>query len=395
MKQKHLGNLGRDHPSTVYRLFAFSAVSLALLFSLVGPVRAATPSLDSDYPIQYQNDNYKTSEQSTGSGVTYWPSRTSYLLLDNTVATYGSLTGSRLIEYGTNNSQVREIVLVGFQDPEDIHWISGNTFVIAQEYNTGPSPDSENELVVIDIPTSGTSVNISSSTRRLKLPSLGGNRSNLGVEAVALIGSTFYFTTEKPPNASDPSTWKVWTVPNSGSGNVTPTLTVAFTFPNPMHGNVTDISGMATDGTDLWLLSHEGDGSPPGHILKLSTSGSLLAEYELPTFTGGGTWSQAEGIELFIDPFDSALKILLSGEDGSASGTDFMRLTKQAVTITANDPAAAEPEGATTYPGQFTVTRNINPNSSRNVRLRLHLDRHERDDWGEQLHGHDRCQPDR
>src|SRR5688572_28482170 len=70
-------------------------------------------------------------ENSAGSGITYWPGRNKYLIVDNTVVG----TGARLIEVNTNGSQPREITMIGFYDPEDIHWISGNTFVIAQEYH--------------------------------------------------------------------------------------------------------------------------------------------------------------------------------------------------------------------------------------------------------------------
>ena len=350
----------------VSRLFVFGSAIVSLWGSTASRLHAAA-SISSDYPIEYQNPNYKTSEQSTGSGVTWWPAQSTYLLLDNTIGSYAGGTGPRLLEFNTSHSQVREIVLRGFKDPEDIHWISGNTFVISQEFNNNGSV---NELVILTIPTTGNFVDIATAgTRRLTFPTSSfGNNHNLGIEACAIVGNNFYFTTEKAP-LTPANAWKVWTVPNTGSGLVTPT--VAFDVPTALLGHANDVSGMATDGTHLWILSHEGTGtasSPVASVFRVTTAGAFVAEYLLPTFSTGAGWSQAEGIELYVSPTDNVLKILLTGEDpstsGSNPGTDFMKLTQQTVSITANDPDAAEPEGGNTFPGQFTVTRNVNPSVS-------------------------------
>ncbi|HEY0551090.1 MAG TPA: Calx-beta domain-containing protein, partial [Verrucomicrobiae bacterium] len=235
-----------------------------------------------------------------------------------------------------------------------IHWITGNTFVFAQEHNTGPSPDSTNQLVVINVPLNGTAMNINTNLQRITIPTTSlVNSNNVGIEAVALIGNTFYFTTEKPPPTSTNS-WFVWSVPSSANGPTTPSI--AFSLPTLLSGRATDMSGMATDGTDLWLLSHEGTGSPLGRVLRVTTNGTLIADYLLPTFTGGATWAQAEGIELFTDPGDGVMKIILTGEGG---GTDFMLLSASRVTIAANDPIAAEPDSGTDT-GQWTITRTGN-----------------------------------
>jgi len=325
----------RNHAETVYRLFARSFVLLVLLVSTAASIAAAIQGHDitATYPIRYQNGDYTGAgaEHSAGSGVTYWPGQDSYLVLDNTSGTYSGSTGPRVIEFNKSHSKVRDLVLVGFKDPEDIHWISGNTFVISQEYNTGPG--SVDELVVIDLPTGGTSVNINTATRRLTLGGYFSTTSNKGIEALAVIGSTFYFTTEYAPVGGSPPTWSVWSVPNSGNGAVTPS--VAFNLPSLLSSRATDMSGMASDGTDLWLLSDEGDGSAPrGRILKVTTGGTLLADYELPAFSGGGGWLQAEGIEIFTDPADGLMKIILTGEgadtNGVASGMDCMILGERA-----------------------------------------------------------------
>src|SRR6185436_18128448 len=113
------------------------------------------------YTVEKENSNYGalSSPASVGSGVTYWPSRNTFLLLDNTTG------AARLLEYSRNDVLLRTITLVGFGDPEDIHWITGNTFVIAQERNSG----SIDEIIVMDLPTSGTSVNITVAARRLRI----------------------------------------------------------------------------------------------------------------------------------------------------------------------------------------------------------------------------------
>jgi uncharacterized protein YjiK len=318
-------------------------LSLACLYSLV-LILASTLSghaadLDVDYPIQYSNANYYAgTPRSLGSGVTYWRTRDTYLLLDNTVATYGTLTGARLVEYSRSNTVVREIVMVGFLDPEDIHWLFGDTFVISQEFNNNGSV---NELVVISLPTNGTSMNISTASRRLTFPTSSfTNVHNKGIEAVAILGSTFYFTTEWDP-LTPTNSWKVWSVPFLTNGLVTPTP--AFDLTNLLSGRANDISGMATDGRDLWLLSHQGtgtEGSPVASVLKVATNGTLIDEYLLPDF-GTDIWRQAEGIELFYDPVDLRLRILLAGEVGSGgTGVDFMLLAAPGLkfaTVSASD----------------------------------------------------------
>ncbi|HKQ38336.1 MAG TPA: SdiA-regulated domain-containing protein [Verrucomicrobiae bacterium] len=317
---------------SVAHLRSLPITQIAAVLLLASPVSSqAANSIALDYPIEYANDNYYSgTPQSLGSGVTYWPSRNSYLLLDNTVP-------ARLVEYHRDNSPWREIGLVNFKDPEDIHWISGNTFVISQEFNNNGS---SNELVVVTLPTGdvNTSLDINDRqcadgacvVRRLSFPTnLLGTVHNKGIEGVALIGNTFYFATEYPPLA--PATWKVWTVPNSGDGQVTPTA--AFNLPLP-GGNMHDISGMASDGTYLWLLSHEGSGSeasPVASITKATTGGSVIAVYSLPNFASG-IWWQAEGIELFANGPDPR-KILLTGEHGNGIGVDFMLLTEKGVKL--------------------------------------------------------------
>jgi uncharacterized protein YjiK len=272
------------------------------------------------FAVEQENGNFGSlsSPASVGSGVTYWPSRDTFLLLDNTTG------AARVLEYSKAGVLQRTIALSSFGDPEDIHWISGNSFAISQERNTG----SVDEIVVIDLPTTGTSVNISSATRRLQINTASfTSASNLGIEGFALVGSQFYFTTEKPP--STPSAeWNVWRIPNTGSGTVSVTPTRAFRLQGLLAGRATDISGMATDGSCLWLLSHEGaNANGPGRVLKTTLDGRLIEENTLPAFGDGGFWRQAEGIELFTDN-DGKVKFAIVGEVGSGgSGVDFMLLS--------------------------------------------------------------------
>jgi len=120
---------------------------------------------------------------------------------------------------------------------------------------------------------------------------------------------------------------------------------------------------MASDGTDLWLLQDEGPSSSVGHILKVTTSGTLLAEYEMPTNSVISSWSQPEAIEFFVDAADGATKVVLMGE--RAAGAQFMRLratpsiSVQPVDQTATSPGSATfsvsatASGPVTYEWQF------------------------------------------
>jgi uncharacterized protein YjiK len=273
------------------------------------------------YRVETENSNFGalSSPASTGSGVTYWPSRNTFLLLDNTSG------AARVIEFDRAGGAPRIINLVGFGDPEDIHWISGDSFVISQERNSG----SVDEIDVIDLPTTGTSVNISTATRRLKInTSTFTSASNLGLEGVALVGNDFYFATEKAPSKPSSAEWNVWKVPNVGSGTITVTPKKAFRLTGLLYGRALDISGMATDGTYLWLLSSDGAvANGPSRVLKTTLDGRLIEENMLPSFSDGSVWLQAEGIELFTDA-DGKVKFALSGEIGtSGAGVDFMILS--------------------------------------------------------------------
>jgi len=239
------------------------------------------------------------------------------MVLDNSPA--------RVLEYSRAGVNTRTITLANFGDTEDIHWISGNTFVISQEKN-GALID---EIVVIDLPTSGTTVDISTATRRLR-PTYGSTitgSDNGGIEAVALLSGNFYFTTEKSP-ATPSGEWSVWKVANTGSGIQTPAATRAFRIGPIISGKAADISGMATDGTYLWLISHElAAANWYGHVFKVTLKGQVVEENTLPTFTSGDFWRQPEGIEIFTDT-DGKVKIALSGEIGcTGCGVDFMLLS--------------------------------------------------------------------
>jgi len=292
-----------------------NALSSAELYETV-----EASSISTLIPIESQSEDYLGSmtDNSAGSGITYWPSRNTYLVLDN--------NPRQLHEFNRSVPPTlqRTITLADFLDPEDIHWISGNTFVIAQELHAFSGPDSIDELVVIDLPTSGSSVNISTATRRLQInTSTFTSSDNKGIEGVTYLGGNFYFTTEETPSSG---AWNVWTVPNSGStGTVIPTA--AFSLPSLIENRATDISGMATDGTYLWFLSDDGPpGATKGRVLIMTVAGQLIGDYQLPNFSGGGTWDQAEGIELFVDSGD--IKILLTGEKNNGTGVDFMVLSE-------------------------------------------------------------------
>ncbi len=286
---------------------------------------------------------------SAGSGVAYWPDQDTYLILDNTVT-------ARIFEFNRSHVHQRTINLTGFQDPEDIHWITNNTFVIAQERNTkgtqSTADDSVDELVVINIPTSGSSpLDISAATRRLQIRTDSSgflSQDNKGIEAVTVIGDDFYFTTEYAPS-SPASSWKLWRVANTGSGTVTGvTPTSLFSVSTLISGIATDISGLTTDGNELWFLSDESD-----RIIRATTGGSLITHYALPT-TGGFAWNQPEGIELFYDTADNIMRLIVTGEVNGGAGVDFWLFKVPTVTIVANDASASE---TCTDPGTFRVTR--------------------------------------
>jgi uncharacterized protein YjiK len=367
--------------TTPRRTFALSFVVLALLLPITARIHGAVPLSDHFPKVTGQETGdylQDDADGGAGSGITYWRARDTYLVIDN--------NNLRIIETnrpGASNFR-RIISLSGFTDPEEIHWIGpgDNTFVISQEYrnNTDPTPDWPDEIVVLTIPPGpdNITVTIGSAIRRLQFPQgLGaGQGNNVGIEAVAFLNNLFYFTTESPTVTGNPpvTTWNVWTVPNEGTGIINvdaaggPERAVAFSIVgiNTPTARARDISGMATDGTYLWLLSHEGTfigpGLGKGRVLKMTTIGDEIADYTMPPFTS--TWNQAEGIELFNDS-DGLTKILLTGEKGDGTGNtgvDFMTLrsTRSTITITANDALAGEPEGAITYPGQFTVTRDDN-----------------------------------
>jgi uncharacterized protein YjiK len=273
------------------------------------------------YTVAEQNQDYTgalTPENSTGSGITYWPNQASFLVLDNT-------SPGRILEYTRAGVYVRTLTLSGFGDPEDIHWMTANTFVIASEKNSG----SLNELIVVPLPTgnSDATVLIASATRRLQMDGTFTSTDNLGIEGVALVGTDFYFTTEKAP--SSPSIeWNVWRVANPTSGTVIQSVTPirAFRLTGVTAGRATDISGMATDGSCLYLISHEGVnyGSDsarisPSRLVKTTLDGRFIEDSVLPSFSNGAMWRQAEGIELFVDT-DGKRKIVLSGEVGAGTG---------------------------------------------------------------------------
>jgi len=182
----------------------------SVLASLTLQSVQSAPSFHNEFAIETSSADYTGSldPESAGSGFTYWQERDKYLVLDNTVVSGGA--GARLIEYNPDGTGARSIVMQGFYDPEDIHWISGNTFVIAQEYHNLVN-DSFNELVVIDVPISGNAMDISTNSQRITFSTSDfGNKDNKGIEAVALLGDYFYFATEDPP-PSPANSWKVVT----------------------------------------------------------------------------------------------------------------------------------------------------------------------------------------
>jgi uncharacterized protein YjiK len=330
------------HSCRSLRPLALRFVLLVLFLLTTATTLRAAVALDTHFPkvAGLESGDYlgtATTDQGAGSGITWWPALNRYLILDN--------NGRRILDVDrgtppvTTSTLRRTITLSGFVDAEDIHWISGDTFVIAQELNSG----SIDELVVLTIPqgVANITVDINDTTdpspkvlRRLQFNNLGTPLNNKGIEAVALVDNYFYFTTESPPSAS---TWNVFKTENTGSGTIlNPARTVAFSISALDESPIKalDISGMATDGTNLWLLSHEGTfiGSGPGkgRVLKMKITGEEIADYTLPALPSPHIWNQAEGIELFNDPADGLTKILLTGEVGDTppnAGVDFMTLT--------------------------------------------------------------------
>jgi hypothetical protein len=337
------------HSFTPIRRFALGFVVLALVLLTTARVHGAL-ALSDNYPKvpgQESGDYFGialTDDQGAGSGIAWWPSpRNTYLILDN--------NGSRILEVDRTLPPVtaltlrRTIDLDGFGDAEDIHWIAGNTFFISQEKNSS----SVDEIVVLTIPEGEDDIDVNITDtmdpapkilRRLQF-TLGQTVNNKGIEGCVLLNGMFYFTTEDPISGN----WTVWKTRNddadTGTINVEaagpPDRTFAFSISainTPPPARALDISGMATDGTFLWLLSHEGPftGTAPGkgRVLKFTTAGKEIADYTLPALPSPHIWNQAEGIELFYDPADGLMKILLAGEKGDTApnaGVDFMTLT--------------------------------------------------------------------
>ena len=314
---------------TIQRLFCAAAIAAALTWTaaLERVHAASAPDLDIYFPLLEWDRDYLDTlpDASAGSGVVYWYAQDKYLVLDNTV----SGGAARLLEYSFTHGHLRTISLMGFTDPEDIHLLYGNTFVIAQEFrNSGASKD---ELVVIDVPPTGTTLNISAAARRLQINNFTSFH-NTGIESVVYINQYFYFTTEKA--TSSPSTWRMWRVhTNTGSGAISVAATDLFDVSALVSGRALDISGMATDGIDLWLLSDLGPtGGPIGRVLRVTTGGALLADYELPNFPvspASQPWHQPEGIDVFRDPDTGFRNIVIMGEIGPSGnqgiGVEFMR----------------------------------------------------------------------
>jgi hypothetical protein len=320
----------KTYTLTTLRPFTLGFVVLALILSMTARIHAAVPLSDT-YPKVQESGDYlqNDSDGGAGSGITYWPARDSYLVIDNNLL--------RIVETNRAGTLRRIITLSGFGDPEEIHWIEGDTFFISQEKNTS----SVDEIVVLTLPhgTANTSVSITDITdpapkviRRLQF-TLGQTVNNKGIEGCALLNGLFYFTTEDPITG----TWDVWTTTNTGTGTInvdSPTTPaerkVAFSIMGlNTSGRALDISGMATDGTYLWLLSDLGPGGGVGRVIRMTTGGEEIADYAMPAFnSGNGTWNQPEGIELFVDTLgDGLVKMLLAGERNVGTGVDFMMLT--------------------------------------------------------------------
>lgn len=282
------------------------------------------------YSVTYANSSFNPGANpinSTGSGVTYWPNQNTFLLVDNTIVS----SNPTLFEYSRSGTFIRKIVLTGFADPEEIHWLVGNSFAIAQERNTGTSPVSVDEIVVITLPTGGTdtTVDIATADRRLQMNT--GNlttTTNQGIEAFCAIGGEFFFTTEKV--ATTPAEWNLWKVSNSGSGTQSIVPTKVLRLTDIVTNRATDISGMAKgpDG-NLWLVSDEGvtTSSAHGRLLVITPDGRLVEETFFPPLSNSDQFGQAEGIEFFTD-VDGVVKIAISGENsGGTAGVDFMVLS--------------------------------------------------------------------
>src|SRR5688572_12442869 len=150
----HQGDSMRTHSFASLRPFALSFVVLAFVLSTITRIHGATilsqhfPKVLGQESGDCLGNDPNILDRSVGSGITYWPAQGTYLLLDNTVVNGPPIVPARILEVerGSLPFTVRRIItLTGFQDPEDIHWIpggDGNIFVIAQEYNTDPNPDS-------------------------------------------------------------------------------------------------------------------------------------------------------------------------------------------------------------------------------------------------------------
>lgn len=262
------------------------------------------------YTVEYENQAFNPGGGhpigGTGSGVTYWPARDTLLLVDN--------DNECLHEWdATTKAYIRRIVLAGFDDPEEIHWIEGNTFAISNEFNAAGI----DEIAVLELPDGDvdTSVDIADAIRRIQPTNIVSD-TNKGFEAFALVDGYFYFTTEE--TAITPAEWNLWRVANEGTGLMAVAAEGLFDL-TPLVGGATDISGMAADEDGLlWLIS-----ASANTISQITPDGQLLRTVAINDFETGDPFAQAEGIEFFRDA-DGNLRLVITGED--PAGVDLMIL---------------------------------------------------------------------
>lgn len=201
------------------------------------------------------------------SGATYNPLTNTLFLVRET---YDGSNG--LYEFTVDGVWLRTISLVGFDDPEDLVWMYGETYGIVEEGGGGIIP-LRNRITVFQINAGTTSVTRTSWTSYS--PSVV-TTNNLGIESLCYDpdGDFFYFVTEKP-EISGGAPWNLYKYIHG-----TDTLSVVFSLiTTTINGEISDVSALRYSRSNghFYFLSQES-----AVILEAEYDGTILSQISTP-----------------------------------------------------------------------------------------------------------------
>ena len=211
------------------------------------------------------------------SGITYNPMTRTYFTVFNN-------NPESVQELDANGSQLRNIILNGFNDTEGITHIAGTTYAVTEEQ--------VGKIIFIDIPNGSSEITINYPANSEQIQLGGTWVGNDGLEGIVYdkTNDKLYVAKERTPMA-------IYEIDNPiGNKGSTVTLeepfdltTMASTY--PANGGFSDIAGLGiTDEGHLLLLSHEGQSL----VEVLASTGQLISHFDLlPT-----GMTQAEGVVL-------------------------------------------------------------------------------------------------